>query len=103
MNRPSGAVTSRIESAKKAICNQPFRVMSVCFLELFRLEHRVRQVREQQDADNQSDDGVESHGAPRLLQVIAGLDVGKAEQEERDRGDDKNYIEHVDQLSLIHI
>src|SRR6478672_11311005 len=50
-------------SRKKRICSQPLRVMS----ELLRFQHREHEVTERENADEQSDSGVDAHVSPHFM------------------------------------
>src|SRR5262245_25878590 len=62
MYAPSGGVTASTASRKRAICSQPFRVMS----ELLRFEQRNRQVDEESKRHQQSCHMVGGHAPPPL-------------------------------------
>ena len=90
MKLPSGGVTRNTASRKKRICSHPLRVMS----ELLRLQHRQHQVREQREADQQSDRVVEAHGHPSLHQPIAHGDVAEGDGKKDEREENENNVEH---------
>jgi hypothetical protein len=77
--------------------------------ELFRLQHREYQIREQRDAHQEPNRVVEIHGATigrvmaaptlhgptrSLHEPIAGSDVADADPKERQRDENENDVEH---------
>src|ERR1700754_2805117 len=66
MNRPSGTVTAATAAKNSAIWSQPLTVMS----ELLRTQHRVNEIREQEQRNHEAGDRFERHGRP--LTAAAG-------------------------------
>ena len=63
MNAPSGGVTARTATKKRRIWIQPLAVKGVAPVsEALGLQQRVREVREQGERQQQSDDVLGSHG-----------------------------------------
>jgi hypothetical protein len=65
MYDPSGLTQSHTKAKINAACSQPTMVMRESVSESFGAEHRVRQVRERGERQNEADAQVSGHIAPQ--------------------------------------